>query len=660
MEGLAQAAAARVSAARLRALAASALGCLALGLLAAAPAAAAPTWLAPVDLSAPGQSALGPQVAVDPQGNATAVWWRYDGADFIVQSAERPAGGAWSEPVDLSVAGEEATGPGVAVDPQGNATAVWQRSDGAKKRVQASERPPGGAWSEPLDLSAAGEDAEEPQLAVDPQGRAIVVWGRFDGANLIVQSSERPPGGAWSEPVDLSAAGQNGLEPEVAVDPQGNATAVWWRSDGSHSRVQAAERPAGGAWSEPVDLSAAGQDAEIPQVAVDPQGKATAVWQRTDGSNRIAQAAQRLAGGAWSAPDDLSAEGQNAFNPQVAVDPQGNATAVWGRSNGSHFIAQAAERPPGGAWSGPVDLSAPGQDAEEPQVAVDPLGNAIVVWWRSDGSHFRVQAAERPAGGAWGAPEDLSAAGQDAEVPRLAVDTQGNAVAAWERSNGANPIQAAGYDAAGPQLRDLSIPPSGIARQPVHFSVSPFDVWSPLAATSWSFGDGAAAVGTAVSHRYARAGRYPVGVTGTDAVGNATSASGAIAIAPRSVAFAARIARVKRGRALLRLRCRGGGRCRGVVRLIARGGVRRVVERNGRRRVVRRTKRVLIGWARFAIPAGRTKVIRVRLNRRGRALLRRARRHRLKVRLTGRDVRHRTVVLKEMRRKRRRSRGAAR
>jgi hypothetical protein len=39
----------------------------------------------------------------------------------------------------------------------------------------------------------------------------------------------------------------------------------------------------------------------------------------------------------------------------------------------------------------------------------------------------------------------------------------------------------------------------------------------------WSFGDGASAVGTNVSHAFTAAGTYPVTVTSTDALGNASS-----------------------------------------------------------------------------------------------------------------------------------------
>jgi hypothetical protein len=46
--------------------------------------------------------------------------------------------------------------------------------------------------------------------------------------------------------------------------------------------------------------------------------------------------------GGWQAPVDVSAAGQNAYGPRVAVDGQGNAVAVWYRSNGTNLIVQSA------------------------------------------------------------------------------------------------------------------------------------------------------------------------------------------------------------------------------------------------------------------------------------------------------------------------------
>jgi hypothetical protein len=106
--------------------------------------------------------------------------------------------------------------------------------------VQSSFRPAGGAFAAPVDLSAAGEDAVEPQVAFDPSGNALAVWARSDGSNDIVQSSFRPAGGAFAAPTDLSAAGQSAFTPQVAFDGSGNALAVWSRFNGSNFIVQAA------------------------------------------------------------------------------------------------------------------------------------------------------------------------------------------------------------------------------------------------------------------------------------------------------------------------------------------------------------------------------------------------------------------------------------
>ena len=77
----------------------------------------------------------------------------------------------------------------------------------------------------------------------------------------------------------------------------------------------------------------------------------------------------------------------------------------------------------------------------------------------------------------------------------------------------------------------MSIPGSGTVGQAVSASVSPFDRWSAVSSTAWNFGDGATASGASVSHAYANPGTYTITVTSTDAVGNATSASGIVQIA---------------------------------------------------------------------------------------------------------------------------------
>jgi hypothetical protein len=509
----------------LRRLCCVALSCCGLLLLGGATAWAAPAWLAPADVSTSGL-ADDPIVAPDSQGDMTAVWLDSDGVHASVMASVRQAGAAWPTPVELSSIDQTADDPAVAVDPQGDATAAWVREDATGGTLQAAMRPAGGTWQSPVDVSSA-PDLEDPEVAVDSQGDVIVVWDIDNGTN-IVQAAVRPAGGAWQAPVDLSSRTTDGNDPRVAFDADGNATAIWQLREGTSEVLQAATRPTGGAWQAPVDLTVPGQYAD-PNLAINPAGDAIAAWNRYDGTNTIIQAAVRPAdSGVWQSPADLSAAGSSSVQSQVAIDPQGDAIAVW-LNNGTYAIVQAAVRPAGQTWQTPTDLSADNESADDPHVAFDAHGNAVAVWTRSNGISDIAQAASRPAGGGWQTPVDLSATGADALHPQVAVDPQGNATAIWSRNF---TVQAAGYDAAGPLLRGLSIPASGTAGIPVSFSISPLDVWSAIGATDWSFGDGQTATGETPTHTYAKPGSYTVGVSSSDALANATSTTAQITIAP--------------------------------------------------------------------------------------------------------------------------------
>src|SRR5262249_31013297 len=147
------------------------------------------------------------------------------------------------------------------------------------------------------------------QVAMDPQGDATAVWTIDNGVDTVTEASIRPAGAAaWGTPVDISSAGASNAQ--VTVSPQGSSVAGWQDGTTTNSPTQAATHPAGGQWQAPANISAAGELAEKPQLAIDPQGDATAVWDRSNGANTIVQAARLLAGAAaWQAPQDLSATG---------------------------------------------------------------------------------------------------------------------------------------------------------------------------------------------------------------------------------------------------------------------------------------------------------------------------------------------------------------
>ena len=206
--------------------AAALAACLALTV---SPAGAAPQgpWVQPAaDLSATGQSAFGPQVTAAADGTVTAVWQR-NGSNKIIQAATRPPGGVFSAPVNLSAPGQDAESPSIATAPDGTATVAWTRDNASDDVVQAATRPPGGAFGDPVNLSAPGQDAVSWDIATAPDGTATVTLSRFNDSGSIIQATTRPPGGSFGAPVDLSAIGDQGYLAQIAISPDGTATVVW-------------------------------------------------------------------------------------------------------------------------------------------------------------------------------------------------------------------------------------------------------------------------------------------------------------------------------------------------------------------------------------------------------------------------------------------------
>jgi hypothetical protein len=582
-------------------------------LLAGAPAQAAPAWLPPTDLSAAGKNATGSALVVGESGETVAVWARQDPSiSYTVQASTRSPGAAFSAPADLSTTSFD---PDVAMTPGGEAVAVWRKFDVAtgKYVIQAATRPPGGGFSLPVAVSISETSAQpqELQVAVNPSGEVAVAWRQTDPSSPIdvnqfsIVASVRPPGGSFSTPVIVSApplsVETEASSPRVAIDAAGDVTTVWSYDNGTDRVIESATRPAGGSFSAPVQLSASGQDAGSPAIAA-AADVADVAWIRSNGANSLIEASTGLAGGSFSAPVALSTPGEDAFNPAIAMSPAGEARVAWIRSDGVNDLVEACSGSAAGAFSAPAKLSEAGESAFEPAVAVDPGGGAAVVWKRSNGANDLIEASIDPGGGGFSSPVRLSAAGQDAISPVVAMDGSGDATALWLRSNGANEIaQAAGYDADAPLLRNVSIPASGTVGVPVSFSASPFDVWS-IASTGFSFGDGAGAAGTSVSHAYSAPGTYPVTVTSKDAAGTASTASGSIAIRPSNDFVIKKLLRnKKKGTGTLVITIPGPG-----LLVLRAKGVKRVSKRAERAGNVK-------------IPVKPTGKLRKRLARRGRA-----------------------------------------
>jgi len=242
---------------------------------------------------------------------------------------------------------------------------------------------PSAAASElkPLDISPADASGSAPRIASDGAGHIAVVWRESNGDTSSIRAAMRPASGVWQPSQRLSAPATATESPKIAMDSLGNTVAVWQRSSGHDSVVQAAIRPAGGTWSKPQDLSSPGEVAFSADVAAR-AGRVTAIWVVLGERHTIVESSSRLVVGSWAPAETVSGPLGNASTPVIAMDAQGGAVASWRWSDGAFLVVQAAVRSEDGSWSPLEVLSGPGRSASQPQVAMDARGNAVVGWLR--------------------------------------------------------------------------------------------------------------------------------------------------------------------------------------------------------------------------------------------------------------------------------------
>jgi hypothetical protein len=358
-------------------------------------------------------------------------------AAMAAVSPTASAAPTWTEPVTLGPTGRESGPPQIAVTPDGEALVAWE--GGRPAGIQVTGRRPGQGWRRPSMLAASHESA--PQIAATG-GKAVVVWSdtiRARGVEAsVVFAATRRPGGRWSRPAKISAERRwrsepEGEDPQVAITRSGEAVAMWTARDEGHSTtpfIRSASQPPLGGWTSPVGLRGSIEGQE-PQVGVTPEGEAVAIWHAFYNEESGIEVASRPAAGKWSGVRRLANPG--AFpEPRLAITPEGEAVAVW-ELEGPGGGLQVATRDPGLEW-GDSRTFAPRQAETffDPQIVTEPDGPAAVVWVRSRSAGGEdVAVALHRRGGGWTEPASLFGEGAEGRRPVIAATANGEWIAVW-------------------------------------------------------------------------------------------------------------------------------------------------------------------------------------------------------------------------------------
>ncbi len=499
---------------------------LSVALAAVATAGAAPGWRPAVKVeSAPSASALSfPKVAARPGGCATVAFERGDD----VYASTRPPGGVFAPTQDL---GPIAPNKYPSIAAAGSVALAWD--GGSSVRVALA----GGC--DPLAAAATvpGSDAsaEEPIVAVDGSGRAILAFEAGGSGSRRIYLSEVPPGGSPTAAEPLAPpAGTEAFRAKLGLN--GSAAGLAFDVVSSGNQVYGSLRAGPSSWTAPVQLNAAGKPAVAgsTEVAMGADGSLHAVW--IDAGNKEVILATLSPVGVVSRAS-LIVAGGIVREPAIATDAAGRLAVVWAEQTGAgQARIYGKHREPGGALSPQRSVSAATVEFRgNPVVAFDPRGRTIVAWSElaaASATQETAAATRQPGTDFYLGSGTISDAALSTTPSGISADGDGNTLVALYVTESPREAQVAAFDAASPLASGLSVP-SGAVGSVLPFSIGAVDAWSPTVPARWDFGDGTSADGYAVDHVYAIPGTFSVRATVADSLGNAGDASAVTTVVPR-------------------------------------------------------------------------------------------------------------------------------
>ncbi len=339
-------------------------------------------WTDPITLSA-ATTVTGPVIATGDNGAAVVAWGRRVHDQVTrVEAAVRAAGDvAFGSPLFASP--DAGTGlcqaPRAAMDAAGDVALLWTRRTSANGdyHVESAVKTAAAAAFQPFETRSTltGDSICNTSIQMTPGGRVTAIWDFGDtGAPTYVALADRSAPfatGAWSPFTKLSNLAVASSEPVLAVDDAGNAGATWLAG----GQIVSAFRTAAGAFSAPKPLSGA-TTLRGEAVAASPSGDMMAAYVGASNGNDAIFSARRVPGTEFGdvLPVAVTSPGGRLDSPGIALDDQGNAFAVWQRTAAGATTAQVsafdpvppaitAANVPGSAFSGvPVTMSAAAAD----------------------------------------------------------------------------------------------------------------------------------------------------------------------------------------------------------------------------------------------------------------------------------------------------------
>ena len=310
-------------------------------------------WQAPIQCSENINNVyfVDPRVALNSSGNATAIWRKVDNKASTVQSAEFSypedfSETGWQPSIDLSQGNSSIFDLHTALNDKGVGVAIWTRTADETNDFLTAAIYKNGVWQHPLEISSAfalfpgtGEvqHVSNSAVAMNDAGDMIAIWQLFDQTKTVIKACVKHRDSTlWSEPVTLCAEGKEGILPDIAINNQGEALAVWIGQGAAFSLECASY--AAGKWSLPVNLASDNISPIRPSITLNNNSNALLTWQAGEKISVL-----RKVDGNWRTATSISQSDKSAFSPKAVLNDSEQALVIYQardrNSNPSPFAA---------------------------------------------------------------------------------------------------------------------------------------------------------------------------------------------------------------------------------------------------------------------------------------------------------------------------------
>jgi len=401
-------------------------------------------WQSGAGIEAGTLLAFTPKIDIDYNGNAIAVWaQRDDPADVnhlsIYANRYNASTGAWGAAIEIENDSLTTRSPQMVMDNNGNALAVWtQGSKVYANRYNLTSD----TWGTEVLISVT--DGYGPQIAVSLATNDAMIVFHSNTTKDVLASEYDSISSTWGTPEVISSTVTDSTNAQIAMNFDGDAVVVWASNDASgvgHGVSSNFFNSTTGTWkAAAVQVESTISNTNAPQVAFDRFNQGLVVWESGGSSNLLARRSN--INGAWGTAKPIESGSGKASNLQIVADFNGDALAVWIQVDGvfpnfeSNVYWNRYDHDTD-MWGTEFLLETEPGNADTPQISLDARGNALAVWRQVDGTARIYSSRYVATTGLWGAAELLSSVIDGAAPnPQIAVDLTGVAAAVWLESDG--------------------------------------------------------------------------------------------------------------------------------------------------------------------------------------------------------------------------------